>query len=163
MFSFYYVVTYNVQHPTVKKLLDTIGVSAIQNNIMNFQIRSKMYINFDDTCEAVHDDFELKMPAMYGPNHEEQLIRMVNATNPMFNPDCENSSELDDWADDCAGSVFYAEAESDDDVDTAVEPNSWMFKYEIYFIEDITEWPRNGEATYSPPEIDYQSLSSTYH
>lgn len=162
MFSFYYVATYNVQHKTIKSLLDKLGMSGIQGSMLNLQVRSKMYMTFDDACEAVHNDFELKMPAMYGHDHEKQLIRMVSATNPMFNPDCEDSSELDNWTDDCAGSVFYAEAETED-TDVVVEPNSWMMKYEVFFIEDITEWPRNGDSTYSPPEINWRNLSSTYH
>jgi hypothetical protein len=162
MFSFYYVVTYNTQHRSIKSLLNKLGISRLHDNLASFQVRSKMYISFDDAAVAVHQDFELKMPELYGTNHENQLIRMVNAVNPMFDANCEDSAAVDDWTDDCAGSVFYAEAE-DEDTDILVEPSSWMFKYEIFFVEDITEWPKNGEGIYSPPDVDWHDLTSTYH
>jgi len=161
MFSYYYVATYNIHHKTIKGLLGRMGLTSIQYSMFNLQIRSQMYMDFETACEAVHQDFELKMPPMYGDNHDQQLIRMVTATNPMFNPSSEDASDLD-WSDDCAGSVFYAEAETEE-MNVVVEPNSWLIKYEIYFIQDITEWSRNGDATFSPPDQDYLELSSTYH
>lgn len=150
--SFYYVVTYNVQHPTVKKLLDKLGMSAISGSLIELKSRSQLYHDYEQVSQAAHDDFDLKLKMMYDHDQKDQVIRCISATNPMFDPDAENTAydqgEWDDW---CAGSIFFGEADDEEDEEEMPkEPGSWMVKYELFYVEDAIEVLKNGELIYCP-------------
>jgi hypothetical protein len=166
--SFYYVATYNVQHPTVNKFVG--GLFAVSESVMEFKIRSKLYHDYAEVTNAAHTDFDMKCDKMYSRNEiDTKDIRWVTAINPLCDPDIEQAAEsfvTSDWETNCAGSIFFIEGEADDeeedeDSDIFIEPHSWMFKYELYFVEDTMEVPVNGESAISPTAAGI--TTSTYH
>lgn len=150
--SFYYVVTFNVQHPTVKKFLDKLNISAICDSLIELKTRSKLYLDFEQASQSAHDDFDLKLKMMYDHDQKDQMIRCISATNPMFDPDAEDTAyDQGDWEEWCAGSIFFGESDEDEEDDEMpMEPGSWMIKYEIFYIEDAIEVMKNGEMIYCP-------------
>jgi len=105
--SFYYVVTFNVQHPTVKKMLDKLQFTAISDSLIELKTRSKLYLDYDQVSAAAHDDFDLKLTLLYNNDQKDQIIRCISATNPMFDPDAEDMEyEMGEWDEYCAGSIF---------------------------------------------------------
>lgn len=163
--SFYYVVTYNLQHPTVKNYLSDFLGSC--ESAMEFKVRSKLYHDFVEATDAAHDDFDMKCDGLY-PDRPEQALQWVTAINPIFSQDVNTEEEpvfvTGDWQDNCAGSIFFMEVDEDDEdeeEEPVFEPGSWLLKYEIFFAQDILEVPVNGEAAFSPTLAG--CTTSSYH
>lgn len=167
MKNFYYVLTYNIHHPKVNSILHRNAILETTESLIDFKIRSKLYVSYKESVERIHDDISKKIPAIF-PNHkkgEQHPLKVINLMNPAFAIGSEMSEKLfekygaveDYWDDKCCSSIFLSEASEYED--ESEMPAVWMFKYEIFFVEDAIEISKNGEYAFHPVNIPF---SSTY-
>lgn len=165
--NFYYVLTPNVSHPHVKTLLDKIKIIELSDSMIDFKIRSKLYLSYTESVIHVHDDIKLKLSAIFPEIEEGQeksaFIKVVSLMNPHYAIMSEISQKLaekfgnlnDHWDENCCSAIFLSEGEKDEEEDDI--PKTWMFKYEIFYVEDPIEICKNGEYAFAP-----SAHSSTY-
>lgn len=168
--SFYYVLTYNVQHPTVKRMIG--GLIDVSESMLEFKVRSKLYHSFEESSEGAYHDFDLKSEILYTDEEvENKNIRWLTATNPAFELEDGESPQTDDWEPGVAGTIFFLEVdgpapETDEDEELSDEEammmvsHSWMFKYELKYSMDAIENCVNGEAIFTPA---LSGITSSYH
>lgn len=157
-------------------MLERIKMKSIDESMVDFKIRSKLYLTQLEAMVAVEHDFEKKVKVLFPEAATEkdayQRIKVVSVSNPMLmmreNPDLianviekYGQSPLG-WDEDCEVSIYYTEIDPDDDEDEM--PNTWMFKYEVYVIEDemkLTIKPKNGDYIFK--NVATYGMTSTYH
>lgn len=169
--NYYFVVTYNVRHPTVMGLLDRIKMKQLDKSMVDFKIRSKLYMKFEEVVDAVNEDFESKLEMLYPKKTSKQRhekIKLITIANPLKmmqdNPEAlaaiieKFGHTAGGWDEDCEITFFFTEDEyEDEDV-----PSTWMFKFEVYHIDDeISLSLKNGERIFR--NIATAGVTSTYH
>ena len=171
MRNFYYVTTFNLHNPVVKTMLNKQGITSMTGMIVDFKLRSKLFLSFTEATLAANDDFNNKLEAVY-PDKEEHNISQFSVANPailsrnneMITKMAEKfgGKSLEDWDSNCCSVVFFVDnPEQDDDIN--LDPNSWMFKYEIFFTEDAIELSGNGDFVFSKMNVPHTEFRSTYH
>jgi hypothetical protein len=169
--NFYYVLTYNILHPRVRSLLERAKMFETTESMMDFKMRSKLYMSYKEAVKHAHDDINKKIPAVFPErkeSDEKQPLKIIGLMNPKMIP---TSSEIaqrifekfggssEFWDEKCCSTIFLTEAGANEEEDEL--PTSWMFKYEVYFIEDPIELLKNGEYAFTPTN-DSQTPNSTY-
>lgn len=174
MRNFYYIQTYNIQHPGIRLLLSDLGVLGIHDSLSELKIRSKHFIGFHEATFRAHEDFDKKVTRIFPiPEGEKKIeagYKVITIMNPKFAvPD--NMAEMiaerfgeqhGRWDDDCCGTMFFCDAPADENDDDF--PKTWMMKYEIFFEEDNMHLTRkNGEYAFDPAALAFQSFTSALH
>lgn len=171
MKNYYYVVSFNLTNPRVKSMLDRQKITAMTGFMIDFKLRSKLFISFSETTLAAYDDFQKKLALIY-PDKQEHHVSQFSIANPaVFSTDGDliqslaekfGGKYLNNWDENCSSVIFFADNPDAVD-DVSLNPNSWMFKYEIFFSEDAIELSGNGDFVFSQMNVPYTQFNSTYH
>lgn len=168
MRNFYYIQTYNMMHPAIRSMLDTLGVIGIHDSLSEMKIRSKYFLGFNESTVHAHKDFSKKLSSIFPPENgiAESGVKIVSIMNPKFAVyDKLNESIAEHfgeqhvkWDDDCAGTIFFCDAPVDTSDDDGIFPDTWMMKYEIFFEDDtILLTRKNGEYAFNPSSVSFSS------
>lgn len=152
-------------------MLEQQKVNALTGVMIDFKLRSRLFLSYSEASNAAHEDFNSKAEIIY-PDKQEHLVSQFSVANPIIldqNSDViEAMAEkfggkyLSNWDDNCCSVIFFADnPESDDEIN--LDPNSWMFKYEILFSEDAIELSGNGDFVFSPMNVAHSQFTSSYH
>jgi hypothetical protein len=180
MRNYYFVLSYNMSEPRVHKLLDATGLSQISDSLIQLKARSKLYHTIEAAVDGAHNDFSLKLEAMYD-EEENPAFTTITAINPkQLDPKIQTrvTTEFGEdgrWDDNCHASIFFCEVAPDSPLDdmedeelqqlteeeiSAIDkPTTWQLKYEIYFTDDAIEVTSNGEYAFTGPMVQ----TSSYH
>jgi hypothetical protein len=158
MKNFYYVLTFNLSNKLIKKYLEEF--ISINDSLVDFKVRSKLFLNFDETIEHVNLDFDKKANLILGS--DEALFKIASVINPAYASPEVMEDMIDEfgveaaeaWDKHCYGIEFFLE-------DVIVDQNSWMCKYEIFGTTDGIELSGNGDFVISAMQV--QPYTSTYH
>lgn len=173
MRNFYYVQTYNMQHPSIRAMLDKLGVLGIHDSLSELKVRSKHFLGFHETTAHAHEDFEKKLSRIFPVEPGQKIeagYKVITIMNPKFAiPDqlsemiAERFGEQHNhWDDDCCGMMFFCDAPAEEDDDEF--PRTWMLKYEVFFEEDSIQLMRkNGDHAFDPAALAFQSFTSALH
>lgn len=172
MRNFYYIQTYNMMHPAIRGMLDTLGVLSIHDSLSELKIRSKHFIGFNESTVHAYQDFNKKLSKIFPPREDKKKqevpLKVITIMNPKFAIHDELNEMINEnfgeqqWDDDCCGTMFFCDAplsEEDDEF-----PHTWLMKYEIYFENDTIQLQRkNGEYAFDPAALAFQSFTSVLH
>lgn len=173
MRNFYYVQTYNVQHPGIRAMLDKLGVLGIHDSLSELKVRSKHFLGFHETTVHAHEDFEKKLSRIFPAEEDEKIevgYKVITIMNPKFAIPDQLADMIADrfgeqhnkWDDDCCGTMFFCDAPADEDDDAFSK--TWMLKYEVFFEEDTIQLMRkNGDYAFDPVAIAFPSFTSALH
>ena len=161
--------TFNVTNPVVKKALTGSAISVV-DNVVDFKVRSKLYISFTEAMTNVHEDFEQKLDQLN--IDEDHAVKVLSVMNPsIMNASTDLMAALVEkfghqsiktWDDDCCGVTFFIHVlsgSSENDIED-VTPNDWMLKYEVFYSDDGMEISKNGDFALMSA---MKHMSSTYH
>lgn len=173
MKNFYYVMTFNLTNSRVKHMLERLGVFVMTDTMIDFKTRSKLFLSFSEATSHAHEDFEKKLKSLY-TDDKKHNIRHISVLNPSFAlPGSDfmaalaerfGGQSLSNWDDNCCSVLFFADLpEGDEGDEHAIDPNSWMVKYEVLFAEDAIELSGNGDFVFSPMQVASNNFTSTYH
>lgn len=112
-------------------------------HLVEFKFRSKLYSSYSETVSGAEYDLSCRIEVLYEEDAQLNVQEMV-IVNPEFavTPDVaiENAKELGmhsgHWDPTCAAAIFFVDEEY---------PTDWLLKYEVYFMEDGIEIPKNGD------------------
>jgi hypothetical protein len=172
MRNFYYVVSFNLTNPLIKTMLHAQNIAAVTGSIMDFKLRSKLFLSYSETVFAVNEDFNDKLKIIY-PDSVDHNINLFSVTNPSILPPTADAMDIinhklaqkfyqTNWDDNCTSVLFFAD-NSEDDEEMNGDLNSWLLKYEIFFIEDAIEISKNGNYLFSTMNVPQTEFTSTYH
>ena len=170
MKTFYYLQSFNLHQPKIKKLLGPI--ITLSDSMTDLKIRSRPFLSFNETLTRAQEDLSKKELTIFPPskNNEEDShtsIRVVTLMNPKFvlNGDrgeaqivLAHLGDSDRWDDDCCGAVYMCEVDvtaADDEL-----PSSWMIKYEVRYTDDDMFFDGEGRLTVDSACVPFNSLSS---
>lgn len=166
MKNFYYVVSLNLTNPIIKTMLETSGVTKMTGMVVDFKLRSKLFMSYSESINAITEDFKKKILSIYGIIDEQYISKFIVMNPLIFHPDHAEVNVIDGnyytWDENCFSVIFYVDNPEGDD-ELPITANSWMFKYEIFFTEDAIELSRNGDHIFSSMDIPITELSSSYH
>lgn len=171
MRNFYYITTFNIHNPVMKTMLHKQGITAMTGLIVDFKLRSKLFLSFTEATLAAHDDFDNKLDSIY-PDKLEHNVSQFSVANPSIltknHEMITNMAEkfggksLANWDSNCCSVIFFVDnPESDEDIN--INANAWMLKYEVYFTEDAIELSGNGDFVFAPMNVPHTQFTSTYH
>jgi hypothetical protein len=168
--NFYFVTSFNLTNPIVKTMMDMKGVSAVTGPIVDFKMRSKLFMSYGEALSAANGDFEQKALAFYTKG--EHFISQFMIANPSIMIQDADSIEaltakfgakyLSGWDDNCCSVLFFADNSEGEEI-AALNANSWLVKYEIFYSDDAIELSGNGDFAFEPMNIPRTQFSSTYH
>lgn len=171
MRNFYYVVSFNLTNPRVKTMLEQLKITAMTGLVIDFKLRSKLFLSYSEATNAAHDDFKKKLEVIY-PDKLEHKINSFAVANPAILAQSSEMIEdlaekfglkyLSGWDENCCSVLFFAD-NPDDEEEINLDPNAWMFKYEILYTEDAIELSGNGDFVFSPMNVPHTQFTSTYH
>ena len=171
MKNFYFVLSFNVTNPIVKKMIKRQGIFTSCDQMVDFKIRSRPYMSFTEATIACHYDYKNKQDAIY-TEKEEHPVRHICVLNPAFVVPVDDleaqiaekfgHAALNGWSDNCAAVLFFAEADFADESNSEFSPNSWMLKYEVLSFDDAIELSGNGDFVFSPMHVA-RDFSSALH
>lgn len=173
MRNFYYVVSFNLTNPRVKTMLARQKVTDMTGTMIDFKLRSKLFLTYPDAVTGVHEDFDKKLQVIYDDKEEHQ-VNQFSVANPLIlgvDPEMMatlsekyGGNFLNDWDETCCSVMFFADnPDEESEIVTHPNPNAWMFKYEIMFMEDAIELSGNGDFVFSPINVPHNSFTSSYH
>lgn len=170
MKNYYYVVTLNMTNQRVVSMLDRLGISAMMDTMIDFKLRSRLFMSYKDALAAAKGDFEKKKPAVY-PEEEDPNYFSISVPNPDMVSQQTNimaaiAAQLNsnNWDPSCCNVLFFADEPiiDEDDGTTKFGLNSWMFKYEINVTNDAIELAGNGDHVFSQINLPKTQFTSTY-
>ena len=171
MRNFYYITTFNLTNPIVKAMLSKQGIITMTGFVVDFKLRSKLFLSFTEATIAANVDFDNKLSIIY-PDKKEHNISHFSVANPAILPNNDQLAEAmaekfsgrrgGKWDNNCCSVIFFAD-NPDVDENINLQVNSWMFKYEIYFTEDAIELSTNGDYIFSQMNLPRTQFNSTYH
>lgn len=171
MKNFYYEVSFNLAHPSVKELVKKSGVVFFSESITDIVIRSRSFISYAEVCNHLDLDFQKKMNVLYPGKTDEMRMGQISVVNPAFAVSPEMAKELyektgreDLWRDNSCSMIFYHDLEGDEDDETTDEgdivlPDSWILKYEILYSDDEIDLTECGGLE----TVALTNLSSSLH
>lgn len=165
------MLTYNINHPKVNALLERSKMLENTESMIDFKMRSKLYLNYKEAINHINLDISKKIPAIF-PNSvkgEKHPLKIISLMNPAFTVMSELAQKLFEqfgpaeqhWDEKCCSAMFLTEG-SEDESDDDVLPQTWMFKYETFYVEDLIELVKNGEYAFNPANVATQNFNSTY-
>lgn len=134
--NFYYIATFNLTSPIVKKYLEDALLLVENGIIVDFKFRSKLFNTYDETVHASEYDFSNRITILYTDEDSKLEIDELIIVNPAYSIENIESNLKREWDETCCGALYYIDKSS---------PTDWIMKYEIYFAEDGIEVVRNGE------------------
>jgi len=171
MRNFYYITTFNIHNPVMKTMLQKQGITAMTGLVVDFKLRSKLFLTFTEATLAANDDFDNKLSSIY-PDKKEHNVSQFSVANPSIltknHEIITNMAEkfggksLSNWDNNCCSVIFFAD-NPEEDKDINLDVNAWMLKYEIYFTEDAIELSGNGDFVFSQMNVPHTQFKSTYH
>lgn len=171
MRNFYYVVSFNLTNPLVKTTLSNQGVTSLTGLMIDFKLRSKLFISYTEAMLAANDDFTKKLESFY-PDKQEHQVCQYSVANPSILASSDEVAEkmsikfgmnyLNGWDDNCCSVIFFADNPTGEE-DPDLEPNAWMIKYEILYTDNSIELSGNGDFVFAPINVPRASFNSTYH
>lgn len=171
MRNFYYVVSFNLTNPTVKSMLDKQGVTALTGFVLDMKLRSKLFISKSETTRAAIIDFHKKLELIYPDSGEvEHYVSQFAISNPKLTSKDVilemlskfGSKYLNNWDENCCSVIFFADNPNHEE-EINLDPNSWMVKYEILYVEDAIELAGNGDFIFAQMDVPQTTFNSTYH
>ena len=160
MKNYYYVLSLNLTNQRIKSFIERSGIKTFNESIVDFKMRSQLYMSYGDAQSHAYDDFDKKLKVLYD-DKEEHCIKSVSVINPKYALPSEgllqamaNSFSQGNWADECCNVLFFADVASEE---SEITPNAWMLKYEILFSDDAIELPSNGDFAVT------NNSTSSYH
>lgn len=175
MKNFYFIVSYNVYHPTVLNMLKNIKLKDLDESMVDFKIRSKLYMKFEETMVAINADFDRKVEALW-PGEDKEKARKTHVlsyavSNPVHmvqeNPEFfaqimeKFGQKPTGWDEECDVTIFFAEGDATDEENEM--PSTWMFKYELYHLEDAIALNAKKNGEYIFKNVATHGMSSRYH
>jgi len=170
MRNYYYVVSLNMTNPIVKSMLDKQGLSSV--TMVDFKMRSKLFMSYQETLNAALADFDNKLTKLY-VKKGEHFIGSFTLSNPaVLTPESDvmaamiakfGGNYLNDWDENCASVIFFAENPDGDGEKAVLNATSWMVKYEVLFTDDAIELTGNGDFAFEPMNVPKTQFSSAYH
>lgn len=174
MRNFYYIQTYNMMHPSIRRMFDALGVLGIHDSLSELKVRSKHFIGFHEATSHAHEDFDKKLTRIFplekGETSKENAVKIMTVMNPKFAMPDQIAEMIAEkfgdqhgkWDDDCCATMFFCDAPEDEDDESF--PKTWMVKYEIYFEDDKMNLVRkNGEYAFDPAALAFSSYTSSLH
>jgi len=172
MKNYYYVVSINMTNERIQSMLERTGLAAMMDTMIDFKLRSRLFMSYKDALTAANGDFEKKCPGVY-PGVEDPNYFSLSVPNPELVSQPNNlmaaiaaqlNTTNNNWDPHCCNVLFFTdEPIIDEDEETAqLSINSWMFKYEIYYTEDAIELAGNGDYVFSQMNLPKTQFSSTY-
>lgn len=167
MKNYYFILTFNIGNPVMKRMLGRIGFTKLSSSINDLKIRSKVYATLNEVTGAASSDFKLKLPELF-PDSAEHIYHVFCVSNPTFElaeaigleaAKAVSFNRRATWDDDCCMTLFFTE----DAIEGEELPRDWIMKYEVFALEDTIEYAKNGEGIFTPAQADPQNFSSQYH
>jgi len=171
MRNYYYITTFNLTNLVVKAMLIKQNITEMTGLVVDFKLRSKLFLSFSEATLSAYKDFDNKLKSIY-PDKEEHNVSQFSVANPSALPNNDpvaeslvekfNGRRVGKWDSNCCSTIYFADnPEEDEDINLSVD--SWMIKYEIYFTEDAIELSGNGAYIFSQINVPRTQFNSTYH
>lgn len=173
MRNFYYIQTYNMMHPSIRRMFDLLGVLGIHDSLSELKVRSKHFLGFHEATAHAHEDFNKKLTRIFplekDEKSKENAVKIMTVMNPKFAMPDQIAEMIDEkfgeqhgkWDDDCCATMFFCDAPESEEGDESF-PKTWMVKYEIFFEDAMMNLVRkNGEYAFDPAALAFQSYTST--
>lgn len=171
MRNFYYIQSYNLQHPIIQEMLEKLGMFVFHDSFSDLKVRSKHFIGYHEATYHAHADFDKKLTKLF-PDVKpdiETAVKTITVMNPAFGLPDDVSELIEEqfgeqqnrWDDDCCGTMFFCNVQEGEEEDEF--PRNWLMKYEIYFEEDGLLTRKNGEFAFEMSSLPFQSFSSSVH
>lgn len=171
MRNFYYILTYNMMHPSILRMFDAL--IGIHDSLSELTVRSKRFMEAHEATSHAYKDFDKKVsrifPVEKGEESKEHPVKIMTVMNPKFAMSQQDSDLIAEkfgeqhgkWDDDCCATMFFCESEGEDEDSF---PKTWMVKYEIFFEDDQMNLVRkNGEYAFDPAALAFSSYTSSLH
>jgi len=160
--NYYYVVSFNLNHPLIKDSLGSMGL--IGKSMIEIKTRSKLFMVLNHIIPDIHDDFGSKLKFIF-KDENEHPIQGVSLLNPIH-ADGTNSVQFvggsRQWSENCHGSMIFVDRSNDfnENEDQSLNLDNWLIKYDIFFTTDAIEISHNSEYV-----INYVNFNnaSVYH
>jgi hypothetical protein len=82
MRNFYFVVSFNLTNPRVKTMLEQQKVTAMTGFMIDFKLRSKLYLSYMEATRNANDDFDKKLDLLYPDDDERHHVSQFAVSNP---------------------------------------------------------------------------------
>ena len=174
MKNFYFVTTLNLTNIQVKSMLERQGVFSMVDTMIDFKLRSKLFMSYSEANAGAIEDFDKKLKLIF-TDKEVHEINHFSVINPAFASQSADAMEelirrlgskaMGEWDENCCNVLFFAANSQvrEPNQDSKIDPNSWMFKYEIFYTEDAMELSGNGDIIFSEMNVPHTEFTSTYH
>ena len=169
MNNFYYAITFNLDNEKVKRGLKKLGVLDISESLVAFKTRSKFFMDYSSVKSEIDSDFIKKSKVFYSEEElKTAILGEISIKNPAYNSNSEQvlshiskfgNAANSNWNDNCYSCSFFAER----DCHGEVSLNSWLFKYEVFVVEDSIDDSKNGDYVFSKLNSELIFSNSTYH
>ena len=162
MKNYYYVISFNMTHPSVKSMMQRQSFLT-GSEIIDLKIRSRPFLSFTEAMIAGHKDYSMKHEALYPGQADQHDIRHVSVINPDF-MELEDTADMIrhfgdmayQWTENCCSALFFASIDDEaqevsfgEVKSPSVLSDTWMIKYEIMTCEDLIEMPGNGDFIFT--------------